>query len=160
MLSAKLISPSGSEILSWLEHSGVGFPVITLCVYGIEEMTAAELMEITILLREEAQRHFEYWLSISFAFIAATFIGRKLLVPKVATLVGALYVLTVALLISRYTVSGAAANNYLVLAIEKGAEPIGNSDMVIILRFSVFLFGTLLALWFLYVNCRDRDIDT
>ncbi len=45
-------------------------------------MTAAETLEIVMLLREEAQRSFEYWLTISFAFIAATFLGRKMLKPN------------------------------------------------------------------------------
>ena len=51
-------------------------------------MTAAELMEITLLLREEAQRQFEYWLTISFAIIAATFIARKFLTAKTSALLG------------------------------------------------------------------------
>ena len=117
-------------------------------------------MEITLLLREEAQRHFEYWLTISFAFIAATFIGRKLLTKLVAILFAALYLLTVALLIARYSVSGSAENTYLELAIQQGAEPIGSADLVTFLRIAVFLFGTLLALWFLYLNTRDREVDT
>ena len=112
-----------------------------------------------MMLREEAQRHFEYWLTISFAFMAATFIGRKLLSPKVAIPFAALYLLTVLLLIARYTVSGTAADRYLELAIQQGAEPIGNATLVTFLRIAVFLLGTLLALWFLYMNSRDRDVD-
>ena len=119
-------------------------------------MTAFEHMEVALMLREEAQRHFEYWLTISFAFIAATFLGREVLKPKFAIPFGALYVLTVALLIARYAECGTAANRFMALAVEQGAEPLGSLASVAFLRLSVFLLGTLLALWFLYVNSRDH----
>lgn len=122
-------------------------------------MTAFELMEIGFLLREEAQRHFEYWLTISFAFIAATFVARKMLDSKMATMFGALYLLTVALLVARYVVSGSAADTYLDLAVQQGAEPIGGTTIVTYLRVSVFLSGTFLAIWFLYSNSRNREDD-
>lgn len=63
--------------------------------------------------------------------------------------VGALYLLAVALLTGRYSASEVTANNYLDLAIQQGAEPIGSSNLITLLCTSVFLFGTLLALWFL-----------
>ena len=109
-----------------------------------------------MLLREEAQRSFEYWLTISFAFIAATFFGRKLLEPKVAGAVGALYLLTVALLVARYIVSGMSADRYLELAVQQGAEPFVDSTIVTYLRVLVFMAGTSLALWFLYSNSKNR----
>ncbi|MDJ0760540.1 MAG: hypothetical protein QNJ19_14190 [Woeseiaceae bacterium] len=120
-------------------------------------MTAAETLEIALLLREEAQRSFEYWLTISFAFIAATFLGRRLLKPGVSVAFGALYVLTVTLLIARYVVSGISADRYLALAIEQGAEPFVDSTIVTYLRVLVFAAGTLSALWFLYINSKDRE---
>ena len=120
-------------------------------------MTAFELMEVTMMLREEAQRHFEYWLNISFAFMAATFIGRKMLTRKVALCFAAMYTLTVSLLITRYTVSGRASDHYLELAIRQGAEPVGTSEVVVWLRVGVFMIGTLMALWFLYMNTRERE---
>ena len=123
-------------------------------------MTSFELMEIAFLLGEESQRHFEYWLTISFAFIAASFFARTLFKPMVAVAFGALYMLTVALLLARYLVSGTAADRYVQLAIQQGAEPLGTSEIVIYLRLCVFLAGTSIALWFLYLNCRDRDDDT
>lgn len=123
-------------------------------------MTAPELMEITLMLREEAQRQFEYWLTISFAFIAGTFMGRRLLARKVAVLFGGMYLLTVTLLIVRYSVSGNAASLYLDLAIQQGAAPIGGSQLITYLRLAVFLSGTFLSLWFLYVNSRDRNVNT
>ena len=120
-------------------------------------MTVAETLEIVLLLREEAQRSFEYWLTISFAFIAATFLGRKLLTPRVSVAFGALYILTVALLIARYVVSGITADSYLALAIEQGAKPFVDSTFVTYLRVLVFLAGTFSALWFLYTNSKDRE---
>jgi hypothetical protein len=123
-------------------------------------MSASETLEIVMLLREEAQRSFEYWLTISFAFIAATFIGRELLRPKVALVFGALYLLTVSLLIARYVVSGTSADRYLTLAIEQGAEPFVDSTIVTYLRLLVFIVGTSCTLWFLYLNSRSRDEDT
>ena len=119
-------------------------------------MTAADALEIVMLLREEAQRSFEYWLTISFAFIAATFLGRKLLTSRVSLAFGALYILTVALLIARYIASGITADRYLALAIEQGAEPFVDSTSVTYLRVVVFAAGTLSALWFLYTNSRER----
>ncbi len=120
-------------------------------------MTAAETLEIVMLLREEAQRSFEYWLTISFAFIAATFLGRRMLKPKFSVAFGALYILTVALLIARYAVSGITADRYLALAIGQGAEPFVDSTFVTYLRFVVFVAGTFAALWFLYSNSTDWD---
>ena len=120
-------------------------------------MTAFELLAVAFMLREDAQRHFEYWLTISFAFIAATFIGRRLLTPQVSLAIGTLYLLTVALLIARYALSGRGADRYMALAIEQGAEPVGGSDVVSALRLAVFLLGTMLALWFLYTNTRREE---
>jgi hypothetical protein len=120
-------------------------------------MSAAELLEITMLLREEAQRSFEYWLTITFAFIAATFIGRELLKPRIAFAFAALYFLTVALLISRYITSGSTAYRYLDLAIELGAEPFVESAFVTYLRLAVFISSTLCTVWFLYLNTRDHN---
>ena len=120
-------------------------------------MSAAETLEIVLSLREEAQRSFEYWLTISFAFIAATFIGRNMLKPKIAWAFGALYLLTVALLVARYIVSGTSADRYLDIAISQGAEPFVDSTIVTVLRLLVFLAGTISTLWFLYLNTRDRD---
>lgn len=108
------------------------------------------------MLREEAQRHFEYWLTITFAFMAATFVGKTVLRPRISLLFGALYLLTVSLLISRYTVSGTDADRYMELAVQSGALPLTTSDYVTALRLAVFLFGTLLALWFLYRNTKEK----
>lgn len=122
-------------------------------------MNPFEHMEIALMLREEAQRHFEYWLTISFAFIAATFIGRSVLKPSFAIPFAALYLMTVSLLIARYAECGIAANKYLALAAEQGAEPVGSLELVAFLRISVFLLGTLLSLWFLYVNSKHGQGD-
>ncbi len=123
-------------------------------------MSATETLEIVLLLREEAQRSFEYWLTISFAFIAATFIGKNMLKPKVAMVSGALYLLTVTLLIARYIASGATADRYLAIAIAQGAEPFVDSTFVTVLRLLVFVAGTSCTLWFLYLNARDRASDS
>ena len=123
-------------------------------------MSASETLEIVMLLREEAQRSFEYWLTISFAFIAATFVGKELLKPRIALVFGGLYLLTVSLLVARYAVSGTSANRYLELAIEQGAEPFVDSTIVTYLRMLVFVAGTSCTLWFLYLNSRNRDEDT
>jgi hypothetical protein len=122
-------------------------------------MSASETLEIVLLLREEAQRSFEYWLTISFAFIAATFFGKNILKPKVALAFGALYFLTVTLLVARYIVSGTTADRYLDMAIAQGAEPFVDSTIVAVLRLLVFLAGTSCTLWFLYLNARDRNKD-
>ena len=123
-------------------------------------MSAAEILEIVMLLREESQRSFEYWLTISFACIAASFIGRRILTRRVAFAFGALYLLTVFLPISRYAVSGTTAERYLALAIEQGAEPFVDSEFVAYLRMLVFLCGTGCALWFIYRNAEAEDSDS
>ena len=123
-------------------------------------MSAADYLEIVLLLREEAQRSFEYWLTISFAFIAATFFGRNLLEAKLSIVAGALYLLTVLLLVARYVVSGLSADRYLELAIQDGAEPFVDSSIVTYLRILVFVAGTCCALWFLYSNTTEREDDT
>ena len=118
-----------------------------------------DILEIVLLLREEAQRSFEYWLTISFAFIAATFFGRSLLQPRLALALGALYLLTVSLLFARYVVSGMTADRYLELAVQQGAEPFVDSTIVTNLRILVFLIGTSTAVWFLYSNAKVGDGD-
>lgn len=117
-------------------------------------MSAFELLEVALTLREEAQRQFEYWLTISFAYIAATFFGKDLLTPKTSLALAGLYLLAVSLLVTRYAVSGIAVNRYVELAVQNGAPPIGDSELVTYLRIAVFLVGTLSVLWFLYMNSR------
>ena len=73
---------------------------------------------------------------------------------------GALYCLTVALLIARYVTSGTSADRYLELAIEQGAEPFVDSAVVTYLRLLVFVTGTSCTLWFLYLNAKDSNEET
>ena len=117
-------------------------------------MSAFEYLEIALALREEAQQQFEYWLTISFAYIAATFFGKELLTAKTSWVLAGLYVLAVSLLVTRYAVSGMAVNRYVELAVQNGAPPIGDSDLITYLRIAVFVVGTLTVLWFLYLHSR------
>jgi hypothetical protein len=83
-----------------------------------------------------------------------------MLKPKVALAFGTLYLLTVSLLVARYIVSGSSADVYLELAIQQGAKPIGDATVVTLLRIAVFLTGTFLSLWLLYLNSQNRDVGT
>ncbi len=123
-------------------------------------MSAGDYMEIAMMLREEAQRHFEYWLTISFAFVAASFFGRGILKPNLSIPLAGIYLLTVALLVARYAECGMAANRYLDLAVQQGAEPLGSLTVVAFLRMSVFVLGTLLSFFFLYVNTTVGSSDS
>lgn len=87
------------------------------------------------------------------------FFGKRMLTPRIAFAFGALYLLTVALLIARYVASGLSADRYLALAIQQGAEPFVDSTFVTLLRVCVFAAGSTLAFWFLYLNSKNRSSD-
>jgi len=108
----------------------------------------------------EAHSQFEYWLTISFAIIAAAFVGRKYLTPAIAITLAFLYLLTAITGIGRWIISNINAGLYTGLAIEGGAEWVPGAQYLFILRLIVFVVGTLATLWFLYTNSKHRDDDT
>ena len=68
----------------------------------MEAFSAAELIELTLIANELLDAQFEYWLSISFAAVVATFIGGDYLSRKMRYVLVVLYLLASTLLIFKY----------------------------------------------------------
>ena len=127
----------------------------------METISTAELFELALIFRTDAADQFQYWLSITFAIIAASFLGRDYLTNRLGVAVGTLYILATALFCIRYIESLVNARQLLVEIYARGANfalvdgSFGGS-LAVYLRLALFVLGTIAALWYLYENTRDN----
>ena len=105
----------------------------------MDAISTAELLEIAMLLRDDLEDQFQFWLSITFAVIVASFIAGDRLRFSWRTIVGTLYLLATVLFAVRLSESAQNLMLYLTPALERGAEhPLASA-------FQQFDKGTLLA---------------
>ena len=125
----------------------------------MEAISTAELLEIAILLRDDLEDQFQFWLSITFAVIVASFIAGDRLRYSWRTVIGALYLLATVLFAFRLSESAQNLMLYLQPALERGAEWTNSGDLVFLLRAAVMLVGTCATIWFLYAGRKGTDGD-
>ena len=123
-------------------------------------MTAFELLEIALILRDDMQEQFEFWLSITFAVIISSFFAGSRILPSWRVLIGSLYLLSTALFTVRYTMSSRNFQTYLNEAIEAGSTWVDAAGVMYSLRILLLIVGTVATIWFLYANSKDRANDT
>ena len=125
----------------------------------MDAISTAELLEIAMLLRDDLEDQFQFWLSITFAVIVASFIAGDRLRYSWRTIVGALYLLATVLFAVRLSESAQNLMLYLTPALERGAEWSNSGDVVFLLRAAVMLVGTCATIWFLYAGRKESGGD-
>ncbi len=126
----------------------------------MEQFSPAELAELAFLARSAMDAQFQYWISITFAVVAAGFIAGKRLTQKMRYAVAVLYALATLLLIARF-VSIAPTTNAVIAALEEAGvdiiPPVGWT--IVASRYLIFGFGTVAALYFLLGEKHGRESD-
>ena len=120
----------------------------------MDSISTADLLELGLLLRDDIEDQFEFWLSVTFAVIAASFVAGAKLKLSWRAIVGGLYILTTSLFYIRFRMSGALLNSYVQEAIDRGAIWTEVGAPLPMLRTLIFAAGTIATIWFLYWNSR------
>ena len=122
----------------------------------MEQLTTFEYVETYFLASAATDAQFQFWLTVTFAVIAASFVAGDRLSRRLRLIVSGLYLLACFIVMSRSVIYGTT----LVGAVER-LHSAGMADLVPMLgvwayaRPFLYLVGTSVALWFLLVKRRD-----
>jgi hypothetical protein len=121
----------------------------------METLTTAELYDLIYTIMEAGSTQFQYWLAMTFALIGAAHVaGDKIRMPLKLG-VAIVYVCATILFVLLYFVAGTDFNAIVDELRSRGLRPnTPYGPYVLIMRFTVWISGTLLALFFLF---RKRD---
>ena len=118
----------------------------------MDPYSLAELAELFFLAKADADTQFQFWISITFAVIVASFVGEEHLTRKIRSLVAILYLLSTIVLSILFVRAIIIANGFGAALIEADVDfddPLPNFVTVIlgIGRLLLFLVGTGSALY-------------
>lgn len=123
----------------------------------MDAISNTELIELTLSATDHIYAQFQFWLSITFALIAACFIAREQLGSRVRIALGILYFATTLLIARRLIASGLNAT---VLTNEIHARDIvWYSEATVwigVYQMGLIVFGVSAALWFLYSTLNSN----
>ena len=123
----------------------------------MESIETADLIELIIIQREMIASQTQFWLSVTFAVIAASFLAGARLTIRYRLFIGLLYVLATAMSL---TASAAYGQELLTMheAILSRGVNVDTPVVAAVLRFTLMGLGTVLTLTFLYHD-RLHDED-
>lgn len=126
----------------------------------MDSISTAELLELALLARSSVDDQFQYWITITFAVIVASFAADEKLNRNWRLTISLLYLLTTGLFFTRYY---ADAQHFLTLIsafAERGGEwPTSYVPALGALRIFVYVAGTALALSFLNGGVKSDSND-
>jgi hypothetical protein len=125
----------------------------------VDQFSPAELAELFILEQSEINQQFEFWLTVTFAVIVASFVAGKKLVHKLRVVAASLYVLSVIVFLSRWYYAANDAEMFKSALNEVGVL-VQTPWVTLFARLTLITAGTLAALVFLlkkdvYVQSDD-----
>ena len=126
----------------------------------MDSLSTAELLELAMILRDDLGTQFQYWLSITFAILIASYIaGKRFLMPW-RIFAAVLYGLATAVFSIRYYVSGLNFRNYLGELGTRGDLWTDQTSILIGIRMTLFVVGTIGTLWFLFATDSEKEKPT
>ncbi len=126
----------------------------------MDSLSTAELLELAMILRDDLGTQFQYWLSITFAILVASYIaGKRFLMPW-RIFAAVLYGLATAVFSIRYYVSGLNFRNYLGELGTRGDLWTDQTSILIGFRMTLFVVGTIGTLWFLFATDSEKEKPT
>ena len=116
----------------------------------MDSLSTFELIEIALLSRESVDNQFQYWVTITFAVIVASFAAGEKLSRNWRVAISGLYLLATAMFFARYVSDGLQYQMYVDAFIARGGKW-GTQIVPIlgVLRISIYAVGTIVALTFL-----------
>ena len=123
--------------------------------------SAAELMELLLMEQSEINSQFEYWLTISFAVVVASFVAGSRLRHNLRWAVAILYILGVTTFASRWYYA-AIEGSLFVTELQELGVPVNIPWVTLGSRASLMLLGTIAVVVFLvkeqfYKGTTDDD---
>jgi hypothetical protein len=108
-------------------------------------MTEADLFEIFLNVNQDIDTQFQFWMSITFAVLVASFVADERLSRVERIVVTGLYVCAATILLERYMSAVSHMQDVLELFDESGATRPDVPTYAAYLRLGLFTFGSLVA---------------
>jgi hypothetical protein len=122
----------------------------------MESVTTTDLLELILASEQFIDDQIEFWLTVTFATIVASFAGDKLLTVRNRIIVSVLYILATFLFMSRWYYEFLDLTLYFELLVNRGV--LLEAPLVTIFsRIALVVAGTLATLYF--VNTRVERSD-
>ena len=126
----------------------------------MDSLSTAELLELTMILREDLGTQFQYWLSITFAILVARYIAGERFRMSWRIFAAVLYGLTTVVFSIGYYVGGLNFRNYLGELGTRGDLWTDQTSILIGIRMTLFVVGTIGTLWFLFATDSEKEKST
>ena len=114
----------------------------------MDQFSAAELAELFILEQSEINQQFEFWLTVTFAVIVASFVAGRKFTQRLRGVVATLYVLSVIVFLSRWYYAASDAELFKAALNDIGVNVV-TPWVTFITRLTLIIVGTVSALVFL-----------
>lgn len=124
----------------------------------MDEIATADLVNLVLSQRGSIDLQFQFWLTITFAVIVATFSAGDRLAFRLRLLAAVLYLLASAHLLTRWMFDGAVAERWVKILVSRGVD-IGIPWIAVTLRLLLMLVGSVAALVFLMRNPQRKGDD-
>jgi hypothetical protein len=108
-------------------------------------MNEADLLQIFLEVNQDIDTQFQFWISITFAVLVASFVADERLSTMERVVVTALYLCAAAILLQRYTSALSHLQNALRLFDEAGIARPAVPELAGLLRLTLFTLGSLVA---------------
>ena len=124
----------------------------------MDSLSTAEIYELYFMVQEQLDVQFQYWLSISFALVIATYIGRETIEYKIRRIASILYMVCTVMFFFKYisSMSHAARISMELTLRDIPAENVFGL-IVLPLRVIIFVCGTLTTIWFVHKKQKVED---
>jgi len=121
----------------------------------METLANSDLLELIVAQRQNVDSQFEFWLTITFAFVVAIFASKGRLPMQLKLFASFLYLLATVSLVGRYILEGFELTLLIDEAVERQliSEPMA---WPVMLRGLVVVLGAIGTLYFLF---RIDEID-
>ena len=125
----------------------------------MDQISTADLLELVLMQRDSIDLQFQFWLTITFAAIAAGHVGGPRLPYGLRTLITGLYVLASVHLALRWTHDGSVGARWVDELVRRGVD-MGIPWIAVYLRTGLMLLGTVSTAIFLMRRPRSVPAQT
>ncbi|MBM4183787.1 MAG: hypothetical protein FJ207_06110 [Gemmatimonadetes bacterium] len=108
-------------------------------------MSEPDLWALFFDVNQDIDTQFQFWISITFAVLVASFVADERLSRVERLVIAALYLIAASIILLRYTSALAHQAQVLGLFADSGFAQPARPDIVGLLRFGLFTVGSLIA---------------
>ena len=113
--------------------------------------------ELALLAGGSMDTQFQYWMSVTFAVVVASFVAGERLSRPMRLLAAVLYLLASILLISRFSQFARTTHLYEIALADAGTPTTSAGSLIPITRLLLFGLGTASALYFLCMTKKSHE---